>query len=125
MAEAISAYKEIRGDLAEAVPFWPLGLPGWTDPWVALGMRVAPTTKAYLVVWHRGRVARAPTPAEPAMPSDPSDVVLPVAHLRGRPAVTRVLYPVRGAAGAVWSPATGELTATLPHTPSACLIELR
>ena len=33
------------------VPFWPLGLPGWTDEWVALGLRCA--TTSYLTVWHR------------------------------------------------------------------------
>ena len=124
VAEAINAYKGIRGDLAGAVPFWPLGLPGWTDPWVALGMRVPSAAKGYLVVWHRGRVGHAPPPEEPAMPSGPSDIVLPIAHLRGRHAVARVLYPLRGAAGAQWSAASGELTAMLPHTPSACLIEL-
>jgi alpha-galactosidase len=39
VADALAAYKRIRGGIAAAVPFWPLGLPGWTDSWIALGLR--------------------------------------------------------------------------------------
>jgi alpha-galactosidase len=39
VAQAVQVYKAIRSDLAHAVPFWPLGLPRWPDPVVALGMR--------------------------------------------------------------------------------------
>ena len=51
MAEGIGVYKEIRADLAQSVPFWPLGLPGWADPWVSLGMRSRAAT--YVIVWRR------------------------------------------------------------------------
>ena len=52
VAQAIGVYKQIRGDLADAVPFWPLGLPEWTAPWLAVGMRTAGA--AYLAAWRRG-----------------------------------------------------------------------
>ncbi|MGI5380204.1 hypothetical protein ACQEV2_39360 [Streptomyces sp. CA-251387] len=49
----MSTYKTIRGDLPKVVPFWPLGLPGWTDEWPALGIR-APSGPSYVPVWRRG-----------------------------------------------------------------------
>jgi len=52
VAEAVSAHKTIRGELANTVPFWPLGLPGWFDDTIALGLRSV--TTAYLAVWYRG-----------------------------------------------------------------------
>ena len=52
VAEAVRVHKDLRGSLASALPFWPLGLPRWTDPWIALGLR-APEA-SYLTVWHRG-----------------------------------------------------------------------
>jgi alpha-galactosidase len=118
VAEAVRVYKDIRGDLARALPFWPLGLPRWTDSWVALGMR-APRA-AYLTVWRRG-----PLDADPATGTggDPG-ITLPVPYLRGQPLTARVLYPDAGGAEAGWDPAAGALSVTLPRTPSACLIRL-
>ena len=51
VAAAVDTYKRIRPDLAQAVPLWPLGLPGWTAPWLALGMRAPAAT--YVLAWHR------------------------------------------------------------------------
>lgn len=49
--EGIQVYKEIRGDIPHAVPFWPLGLAGYQDRWAAFGLRRE--TKLYLAVWKR------------------------------------------------------------------------
>ena len=49
--EAMAVYKTIRADLPQAVPAWPLGLPAWNDPWVALALRTESTT--YVTVWRR------------------------------------------------------------------------
>lgn len=49
--QAMAVAKEIRGDIRRAVPFWPLGLPGWEDSWVALGL--ATSEGALLAVWNR------------------------------------------------------------------------
>src|SRR6185503_16329451 len=35
---ALSAHREILGDLDSLVPAWPLGLPEWTDEWIALSL---------------------------------------------------------------------------------------
>ena len=110
VADAVRAYKSIRPDLPAATPFWPLGLPRWTDPWIAVGMRAAEVS--YLTVWHRG-------PAD-----DPAEVSLPVPHLRGSTVAVTSLYPDGSPAGLRWDKAEGRLTVSLPRTPTACLIKL-
>ncbi|MDT0568278.1 alpha-galactosidase [Streptomyces sp. DSM 3412] len=112
--EAVDTYKSIRGDLAGAVPFWPLGLPGWTDEWLALGLRIpgghGPT---YLSVWRRGGAA---------------EVRLPVRHLAGTGlhVRTEILHPsaARADSPTSWDPRTGELRVAVPRTPGVLLIRL-
>jgi alpha-galactosidase len=128
VADAVSVYKGIRADLPHAVPFWPLGLPGWADSWLALGMR-GPTW-TYLLAWHRGRLD-APAARSPSGPAvgDPDALALPVPHLRGAQVVPEVLYPhalgphAPGTA-ATWTADSGQLTVRLPAVPAACLIRL-
>jgi alpha-galactosidase len=120
VADAINVYKRIRPDLAHGFPFWPLGLPGWTDSWIALGMAARSIT--HLIVWHRGRVGDTLGPAERV---DPAEIVLPVAHLRDQRVVPEVGYPMLGGAEVEWRAPRGELVVALPRTPSACLISLR
>jgi alpha-galactosidase len=38
VAEAVAAHREIAPLIARATPSWPLGLPGWDDPWLALAL---------------------------------------------------------------------------------------
>jgi alpha-galactosidase len=106
VADAVRVYKAIRADLAESVPFWPLGLPGWEDSWVAQGLRTA--ERSYLLVWRRG----GPGSGQAAVP---------VPHLLGSQVRTEVLF---GTGQAEWWPASGELAVTLPQPPAACLIRL-
>ena len=49
---AIGVYKTYRERLATALPSWPLGLPGWDDAWVALGMDQGADT--WIAIWRRG-----------------------------------------------------------------------
>ena len=107
VADAIAVYKEIRGELAGALPFWPLGLPRFTDPWLALGMRGSQAT--YLVVWRR----------EPR-PHGADGVTLRVAPGPVE-AGARLLYP-RDRAHLDWNAAEGTLHVALPGCPSACLV---
>lgn len=125
VAEAVRVYKRIRLDLAQAFPFWPLGLPRWPDSWLAAGMRAPSAT--YLVAWHRGGPANG-GPAPDSGPSrailDPAHARLPVPHLRGRAVTACVLYPEDGPAAVSWDAGRGEVTVALPAPPSACLIQL-
>ncbi|MEV2191807.1 glycoside hydrolase family 36 protein [Streptomyces phaeochromogenes] len=112
--DAVTVYKSIRGDLAEAVPFWPLGLPGWTDEWLALGMRVPGDNTSYLSVWRRG---------------GDTELHLPVGHLAGRAVGAEILHPSAPTAGsAVWEGdgdgAGDGLRVSLPRTPGVLLIRL-
>ncbi|MGW6547999.1 glycoside hydrolase family 36 protein [Streptomyces massasporeus] len=106
--DAVDVYRSIRGDLARALPFWPLGLPGWTDEWLAAGLRTPGDATTYLSVWRRG---------------GPGQLRIPVRHLAGRDVRADVLHPSSaGAGGAVWD---GErLTVSVPRTPGALLIRL-
>ncbi len=63
--EGIQVYKKIRGDIRRGLPFWPLGLAGNRDNWLAAGLRSsdrpfddeekngADNAFAYLAVWKR------------------------------------------------------------------------
>ncbi|MFJ8625035.1 glycoside hydrolase family 36 protein [Kitasatospora sp. NPDC093550] len=106
--EAVAVHKSIRADLPQALPAWPLGLPGWEDPWIALALHTPATT--YLTVWRRS--------GEQAV----KDLDLP--HLAGAEVRAEVLYPASSRARATWHPDTAELTLTLPAAPSAVLLRL-
>jgi len=120
VADAISVYKRIRPDLADGFPFWPLGLPGWTDSWIALGMAARSIT--HLIVWHRGRVGDTLGPIERV---DATEIVLPVAHLHDQTVIPEIRYPMLAGADVEWRAPRGELVVALPRTPSACLISLQ
>jgi alpha-galactosidase len=124
VADAVDVYKRIRADVPGALPFWPLGLPTWTDSWLALGLRTP--AAAYVIAWHRGPGAGGPAAGRPAgdQAGDSAEAGLPVTFLRGRPAVPDVLYPRAGRPRVSWDQARGELTVALPATPAACLIRL-
>ncbi|WP_031525981.1 glycoside hydrolase family 36 protein [Streptomyces sp. NRRL F-5123] len=108
--QALTVYKDLRADLPRALPFWPLGLPGWTDPWLAQGMRV-PGGPTYLLVWHRE--------------GDRAAMSLPVPHLADRPGVrVQVLHPGPSAGEAAWAAAEGVVEVRLPRTPTALLLRL-
>ncbi len=121
IGDGIAAYKAIRHRIPQAVGVWPLGLPGWYDPWCAVGLSDA--EGVLLQVWRRG---------------GPDSISLPLPGLRGRSADVRRLYPgtsadepghtgavVGDASSALWSVTDGVLTVGLPRSPSAVLIEVR
>jgi alpha-galactosidase len=93
--DGVDAFREIRGDLAAAVPVWPLGLPGWDDTWLVLGLHAGDTT--YLGLWRR--------------PGAVAEVTADLDHLRGRQAGIDVLYPDRATVwDHRWTRETGSLT---------------
>ena len=108
VAEAVAVYKRIRADIPVSAPFWPLGLPGWTDPWVAVGLRGPERT--YVTVWRRpeGR--------------SPADQTFSIAPLKGGDTSAEVLFPRNSTAVVDWNPGRGEATVRLPEPGTACLI---
>lgn len=115
VADAIAVYKRIRADIPASAPFWPLGLPGWTDPWIALGLRGA--VRTYVTVWRRPG-------EESAAEESAAEQTLLIPHLKGRDVDVRVLFPQGAESSIGWSPATGGLTVRLPVLGSACLIAM-
>ncbi|WP_396667647.1 glycoside hydrolase family 36 protein [Microbacterium sp. R86528] len=71
--EAVELNKETREFIASATPFWPLGLPGWSDEVVCLGLRGEQTELIF--VWDRS--------------ADPARIVLP-----GVMGSARLVFPV-------------------------------
>lgn len=62
--EAVHVAKTIRSDIVRSTPAWPLGLPGWRDPAIALALDTP--TGSYLSLWKRDATAdtiRIPLPS--------------------------------------------------------------
>jgi alpha-galactosidase len=128
VADAVDVYKQVRADLPDALPFWPLGFPRWDDSWLALGMRTPAVT--YLIVWHRGQVPgcqeEAGTGPTTVAGGDPASLAIPLPLLLagGDGIAPETLYPRAGQPPVSWDAGRRELTVTLPDTPSACLIRI-
>ena len=116
VAEALTADRAIRPELPGTLPFWPLGLPGWQDEWLALGLRGSDST---VLTVRRRPQAGAAGPFD----DDPCHV-LPIPHLRGRSARAEVLYPRSADGSARWNDESGELVVELPRAPQAVVIRL-
>lgn len=105
--EGLDVYKNIRRHLATGSPFWPLGFPGWVDPWLAVGTKVA--NGCYLTVWRR---------------DEPSACRLEVPSMAGLDVEVSLLYPSRSTATASWHRDTGTLEVNLARPGQACLYHL-
>jgi alpha-galactosidase len=77
VAQAIAAHSEIADDISHSTAFWPLGLPGWTDVWIALGLVAG--DRSHLSVWRR--------------PGSAPAVVVPLPHLAGHDVRLEVVFP--------------------------------
>jgi alpha-galactosidase len=51
---------DLRATVSSGTPFWPLGLPGWRDDWIAVGRRTA--DELVLAVWRREGEAKISMP---------------------------------------------------------------
>ncbi|MEV0195038.1 glycoside hydrolase family 36 protein [Nonomuraea sp. NPDC050691] len=100
VADGVAVHKRTRAEIAAAEPFWPLGLPTWSDDVIALGLRTGETM--LLAVWQRdggphdiqldlpglrGRGLRVETEYPAALPSWQHRWEAPAARLTLRPAV--------------------------------------
>ncbi|MER6952443.1 glycoside hydrolase family 36 protein [Streptomyces sp. NPDC000618] len=121
----ISAYKAIRAEIPESLPFWPLGLPSWEDTWIASGLRGQ--AASWLALWRREPAAderaEVPRPMNQRR-SDDATRTLTIPHLRGTGLRPTVLYPATADATAAWDVAAGQLTVRLPRPNTAVLLHL-
>ena len=105
----IGIYKQMREDIRHSLPFWPLGLSDYADPWVCLGLRTE--DKAYLAVWRRN--------------SETDTVTLPLDFLKNKNVSAELLYPADFPCNFVWNSGTSSLTVRLPEQYTARIFLLR
>lgn len=115
VADGVAASKAIRHEIAQSVPFWPLGLPGWTDNWVSLGFRPAAgydAGPAYLAIWRRAG-------ASPELRCE-------IRHLTGQDLQPEIVYPATLTSWDFsWGSGTGVLSVNAHEpAPAARLIRL-
>jgi alpha-galactosidase len=111
VADGVAVHKRIRTEVATAQPFWPLGLPAWSDDIVALGLRTGDTVR--LAVWQRD--------------GGPHDIQVDLPGLRGRRLRVETEYPATLPGWQhQWDASTARLTVrpAVPG-PSARLLRLR
>lgn len=112
VSDAVTAHRVVLADVSTAVPVWPLGLPGWEDPWVALGLDV-PGGDLYLSVW--------------ALPGAGASVSLPLPGRAGLSVTVEPLFPTAlGAWDVTWDRAAGVLhVVNAGATPTARVLRVR
>lgn len=98
VAEAVRTAAELRPHLIASVPLWPLGLPGWTDRWVASALRTPGATGSIVLsLWNRG--------------DEPGETTLAFPGLLGRAIRLRTAFPAGLPAwGTSWDAGAGLLT---------------
>ena len=112
--QALSVYKTIRPDIRVSRPFWPLGLAGYSDEIVSLGLFVE--GKAYLAVWKRSGAAESVT-----LPI--SDAVRTA--LGSEKIALSCIYPGPETAEASYDPLEKAVKVALPKPVMARLFELK
>lgn len=105
LAGAVALYKGYRRDIPSSSPFWPLGLPLWTDPWIAQGIRTP--LESYLSVWRRG---------------GEESIELTLGSLAGTGVIPEVVFPPDAVTALSWDGASGVLSLGLADAPSARVI---
>lgn len=94
VTNAVETAKSLRGAIATGHPYWPGGLPGWADAWIALGLRGR--TEDLISVWRRDGSARTE---------------LRVPHLAGHDVTVSTVFPVDLPEWRTeWDAASGTLT---------------
>ena len=106
--EAINYYKEIREDLRQGLPYWPLGIPTVSDEWISLAMQGE--KRLYVAVW---RLAG----------KDPN-CLLPLAMLKGKAVSVICAYPSKIECKYNWNKESGYLSVFLENQNSARLFEI-
>lgn len=106
--EALETYKDIRNDIKESLPFWPLGVSHYNDSWLSLGLKCE--SRDYIAVWRRN--SQTPT------------CKLPISHLKNKDAEIRCIYPKEENCNYKWHKESGILAVDLPSNVCARLFKI-
>jgi alpha-galactosidase len=106
--EAIALYKSIRNQIADSFPFWPLGLPTFSDEWVSLGL--AGESSSYIAVWR--------------LQSKTNVCALPIPALQSQNLQITCVYPSTQDCHWSWQQESVVLSVSLPQANSARLFQL-
>ena len=106
--EALQVYKNIRGDIGRAVPFWPVGLSNFKDEWVVMGLKTESTS--YLAVWRR----------EGGNPY----LSIPLLEYKGQEKNVECIYPSANESKFKWNEASGNLVVNFEREKMARLFKL-
>ncbi|KAK0384070.1 hypothetical protein NLU13_8159 [Sarocladium strictum] len=114
--DGMKVYREIRSDIPNSEPFFPIGLAGWHDHWLALGMKVKDvdgneTGRCYVAVWRRGGAR---------------ECVVPVKMFKSNVKGVNIefLYPKMMEVESGWDQEIGALKVKVPETSCARLFKL-
>ena len=102
--EALDCYRQIRGDIREGLPVFPLGIVTFHSPFAAYGLHCG--RKLYLAVWRRD--------------ADEDTVTLSLPQLKGTAFTVKKLYPVDLPVS--WELSADSLLVTLPQKHAARLL---
>ncbi len=106
--EALAVYKDIRKDIKESVPFWPIGLSDFSDEWVVMGLKTKEC--AYIAVWRREGGNKY--------------LEIPVAEYKGREMKVSCIYPSYNDSRFQWHNESGKLVVEFEQEKMARLFKL-
>jgi alpha-galactosidase len=106
--EGITLYKQLRQDIPQSIPFWPLNIPAFGDEWLSLALECSNTI--YLAVWR--------------LASTEEQCSLPLDRFTGKTIRCECIYPTAYPCNAHWQSETGKLTVELPRQYSARLFRI-
>ena len=96
--EGISCYKSIRKNINSSFPFWPIGLPSFSDGWVSFGLSCGDCI--YLAVWR--------------LNSKAEECVLPISRLNGTGVSVKCIYPEKSEINYEWDNERSALNVNYP-----------
>lgn len=106
--EGIECYKRIRKDIPDSLPFWPLGVPRFSDGWISFGLNCG--KKKYLAVWRRH--------------GHECICSFPLKVLKEKGVSVKCLYPAKNEFDFLWNAESSSLVVSFDKQYTARLFEL-
>jgi alpha-galactosidase len=110
LKEGILYYKTIRNCIPNSLPFWPLGLPEYSNGWVSFGLKCN-DNKSLIAIWRTHGENEVCT--------------LPIKHFKGKELSIKCSYPSKDdKCKYEWNKNKGTLSVILPEFYTARILEL-